>query len=104
MSGGIYYSAMIACSLSLLPNMIESTALQMPILCVRYYSAMIAGACCYLVCQDLEKMRREKQDLRVQFAREIEAAQAQLSEKESQLGYQHLTALEKLREENKQGN
>ncbi len=49
-------------------------------------------------------MRREKQDLRVQFAREIEAAQAQLSEKESQLGYQHLTALEKLREENKQGN
>ncbi len=40
---------MIACSLSLLP-MIESTALPMPILCVRYYSAMIASACMLLSC------------------------------------------------------
>lgn len=49
-------------------------------------------------------MRREKQDLRVQFAREIEAAQAQLGEKEVQMNYNHLKALQELRDKNEQGN
>lgn len=48
-------------------------------------------------------MRREKQDLRVQFAREIEAAQAQLGEKEVQMNYNHLKALQELRDKNEQG-
>ena len=48
-------------------------------------------------------MRKEKQAMRLQFAREIEAAQAQLGEKESQLGYQHLETLQKLKEDSKKG-
>ena len=41
--------------------------------------------------------------MRLQFAREIEAAQAQLGEREAQLGHSHLLALQQLKEENKQG-
>lgn len=48
-------------------------------------------------------MRREKQELRVQFAREIEAAQAQLGQKEVELGHQHLEALQLLKEESEKG-
>jgi hypothetical protein len=51
----------------------------------------------------LEKVQREKQNMRVQFAREIEAAQAQLGEREIELGHQHFEALEQLEEESKRG-
>lgn len=46
---------------------------------------------------------KEKQDMRVQFAREIEAAQAQLGQREVELGHQHLEALQQLREESEKG-
>ena len=48
-------------------------------------------------------MRREKQEIRVQYAREIEAAQAQMSESEIQLKRQHLAAIRQLQEDSKQG-
>lgn len=48
-------------------------------------------------------MQRQNEELRLQFAREIEAAQAQLGEREAQLGYEHIQALQQLRDENKQG-
>ena len=51
----------------------------------------------------LEKMRREAQDMHIQYAREIEAAQAQLGERETQLMHEHLKTLQQLRDENKQG-
>lgn len=41
--------------------------------------------------------------MRLQFAREIEAAHAQLGEKESELGHQHLKAIQQLKAENEQG-
>lgn len=51
----------------------------------------------------MDKLQRQKEELRLQYAREIEAAQAQLGENEAQLGYEHLQALQQLRDENKQG-
>ncbi len=53
--------------------------------------------------QELDQLRREKQELRVQYAREIEAAHAQLGLRESQMGNQHLKALQQLKDENAQG-
>lgn len=49
-------------------------------------------------------MRKQKEGMRVQYAREIEAAQAQLGEREAALGYEHLQALQHLRDENEKGN
>lgn len=48
-------------------------------------------------------MRQQKDELRVQFAREIEAAHAQLGENETRLIYEHLITLQQLRDEKKQG-
>lgn len=57
----------------------------------------------YLYVQELEKVRREKQELHAQFAKEIEAAHAQLSQREMELGTEHLHTLKQLREEHSEG-
>ena len=44
--------------------------------------------------EELQRLKREKEDLVVQYGREIEAAQAQLSTREQELGAQHLKALQ----------
>ena len=49
-------------------------------------------------------MRREKQQLHAQFAREIEAAHAQLGHRETELGNEHLRALQQLKDEHTKGN
>ena len=49
--------------------------------------------------QEADRLRREKQELHAQFAREIEAAHAQLSQRESELGAEHLSALQQLKED-----
>lgn len=48
-------------------------------------------------------MRREKQELHTQFAREIEAAHAQLSQRETELGAEHLNSLQQLKDEHNKG-
>ena len=48
-------------------------------------------------------MRHEKQELHAQFAREIEAAHAQLGQQETQLASEHLRALQELRDQHKEG-
>lgn len=48
-------------------------------------------------------MRREKQELHAQFAREIEAAHAQLSHRETELGNEHLRTLQQLKDEHTKG-
>lgn len=53
--------------------------------------------------QELEKVRSEKQQIKLQYAQEIEAAQAQLGERESQLLSGRLEALQQLQKENQQG-
>ena len=54
--------------------------------------------------QELEKLRSEKQLIKLQFAREIEAAQVQLGERESQFISEHLETLQQLQKEKQQGN
>ena len=49
--------------------------------------------------EQLKKVQKEKEDLSVQYAREIEAAQARLSTKEQELGSQHIQALQDLRQQ-----
>ena len=53
--------------------------------------------------QELDKLRREKQELHAQFAREIEAAHAQLSQRETELGAEHLSNLQQLKDEHNKG-
>ena len=53
--------------------------------------------------QELDKLRREKQELHAQFAREIEAAHAQLNQREIQLGDEHLNTLQQLKDEHSKG-
>lgn len=48
-------------------------------------------------------MAREKQDLHTQYAREIEAAHAQLGQRETELGTEHLRELQELRDQHQQG-
>lgn len=60
--------------------------------------------CCIFVdSQEADKLRREKQELHAQFAREIEAAHAQLSQRESELGAEHLSALQQLKDDHAHG-
>lgn len=49
-------------------------------------------------------MRREKQQLHAQFAREIEAAHAQLSHRETELGNKQSRALQQLKDEHIKGD
>ena len=56
-----------------------------------------------MIVQELDKLKREKQELHAQFAREIEAAHAQLSERESELGAEHLNTLQELRDNHSKG-
>lgn len=51
----------------------------------------------------MDKVRKEKQELHAQFAREIEAAHAQLSQRESELGAKHLNALQQLKDDHAHG-
>ncbi len=53
--------------------------------------------------QELGKVRAEKQELHAQFAREIEAAHAQLSHRETELEQQHFTVLRDLRDKHSKG-
>lgn len=48
-------------------------------------------------------MRNENQQIKLQFAREIEVAQVQLGERESQFYSEHLETLEQLKKEQQQG-
>ena len=48
-------------------------------------------------------MRREKQELHAQFAKEIEAAHAQLSQRETELGAEHVNTLVQLKDEHSKG-
>lgn len=48
-------------------------------------------------------MRAEKQELHAQFAREIEAAHAQLSHRETELEQHHLKVLRDIKEQHNQG-
>ncbi len=48
-------------------------------------------------------MRAEKQELHAQFAREIEAAHAQLSHRERELEQHHMKILRDMKEQHTQG-
>ncbi len=48
-------------------------------------------------------MRVEKQELHAQFAREIEAAHAQLSHRETELEQHHRTALRDIKDQHSRG-
>ena len=48
-------------------------------------------------------MRGEKQELHAQFAREIEAAHAQLSNRETELEQQHYRAMREIEEQHSKG-
>ena len=61
----------------------------------------------YIICtcalQELDRVRREKQELHAQFAKEIEAAHAQLSQRETELGAEHVNTLVQLKDEHSKG-
>lgn len=49
-------------------------------------------------------MKRDKQELHAQFAREIEAAHAQLNQRETDLVGDHLRLVQQLKQEHTIGN
>lgn len=53
--------------------------------------------------QELEQLKKERQEIRAQYALEIEAAHAQLGEKASTLTQQHITALQQLKLQHQNG-
>lgn len=60
---------------------------------------------CYVhASQEVERLGREKRELRAQYAREIEAAQAELGEKHSSMGQEYLQKLQLLKEQHQLGN
>ena len=55
-----------------------------------------------MIVQELERVRGEKQQIKLQYTREIEVAQVQLGAKESQLLSKHLQAVQHLQNEKQQ--
>lgn len=67
------------------------------------HSTNVEGSTCSLT-QELERVEREKRELRAQYAREIEAAHSQLGEKEAELGAKHVMALQDWQDRHKKGD
>lgn len=52
----------------------------------------------------MERQLQEKRELRAEFARDIEAAKSQMSEKEDHLIKEHWKVLQQLKDKHQQGN